>query len=329
MTTICSRRTSWRKTLGVTCALLALLALGHAASAAYPDKPVRIVVGFPAGGTTDLIARLMAKEMSEALGQPFVVENKPGAGSNIAAEQVARSPHDGYTLCFLAVTSAINQTLYPKLKFNLVDDFSPVALAAKVPNFLLVSPQSPFTSVSQLVAYAKAHPNKLAFASSGAGTSNHIAGELLKIQAGIDILHVPYKGSSQGLVDLIGEQVQLMFDNSALPYVQSGRLRALAVTTRERSPSAPTVPTMIEAGFPDFEASSWFGMVAPAGTSPDIIGKLNAAMVNSLDKPEVKAALDKLGAVGAKTTPAQFSTFIKSEVDRWAPVVRASGAKVE
>jgi tripartite-type tricarboxylate transporter receptor subunit TctC len=301
------------------------------AHAAYPDKPVRIVVGFSAGGTTDVIARIMAKELTESLGQSFVVENKPGAGSNIATDQVKRADPDGYTLLFVAVTSAINQTLYKNVNFDLTKDFTPVALGAKVPNILVVNPQVPVKSVQELVDYATKNPGKLAFASSGSGTSIHMAGELFKMQAGIDVLHVPYKGSAPAVTDLIGGQVQFMFDNmpSSWPHVQSGKLRALAVTTTERSKSAPDVPTMKEAGFANFDVSSWFGLIAPAGTPPEIVNTLNAAMVKALDKPDVQLSFEKLGAVGVKTTPAEFGQFIKSEVEGWAPVVKASGAKVD
>jgi tripartite-type tricarboxylate transporter receptor subunit TctC len=301
------------------------------AHAAYPDKPVRIVVGFSAGGTTDVIARIMAKELTESLGQSFVVENKPGAGSNIATDQVKRADPDGYTLLFVAVTSAINQTLYKNVNFDLTKDFTPVALGAKVPNILVVNPTVPVKSVQELVDYAKKNPGKLAFASSGSGTSIHMAGELFKMQTGIDVLHVPYKGSAPAVTDLIGGQVQFMFDNmpSAWPHVQSGKLRALAVTTTERSKSAPDVPTMKESGFANFDVSSWFGLIAPPGTPPEVVNKLNAAMVKALDKPEVQLSFEKLGAVGVKTTPAEFGQFIKSEVEGWAPVVKASGAKVD
>lgn len=214
------------------------------AQAAYPDKPVRIVVGFSAGGTTDVIARIMAKELTESLGQSFVVENKPGAGSNIATDMVQRAAPDGYTLLFVAVTSAINQTLYKNVTFDLTKDFTPVALGAKVPNILVVNPQVPVKTVQELVDYAKKNPGKLAFASSGSGTSIHMAGELFKMKAGIDVLHVPYKGSAPAITDLIGGQVQFMFDNmpSAWPHAQSGKLRALAVTTSDRSRARRTCP---------------------------------------------------------------------------------------
>ena len=311
--------------------LAAAFAFQAPAQAEYPDKPVRVIVGFSAGGTTDVIARIMSKELTQALGQSFVVENRPGGGSNIATDVAARAKPDGYTLLFVAVTSAINQTLYKNVNFNLMKDFTPVALGAKVPNILVVNPSVPVKSVKELVDYAKKNPGKLNFASSGSGTSIHMAGELFKQRAGIDVLHVPYKGSAPAVTDLIGGQVQFMFDNmpSAWPHAQSGKLRALAVTTAQRSPSAPDLPTMQESGFANFDVSSWFGLIAPAGTPPEVVNKLNAAMVKALDKPEVLKAYADLGAVAQKTTPAEFGAFIKSEVETWAPVVKNSGATVD
>lgn len=310
---------------------LGSMAIAASAQAAYPDKPVHIVVGFSAGGTTDVIARIMAKELTQALGESFVVENKPGAGSNIATDYVKRAKPDGYTLYFVAVTSAINQTLYRNVSFDLTKDFDAIALGAKVPNILVVNPKVPVKSVQELVDYAKANPGKLAFASSGSGTSIHMAGELFKMRTGLDLLHVPYKGSSPAVTDLIGGQVQLMFDNmpASWPHVKAGKLRALAVTTAQRSPSAPDLPTMQELGYDKFDVSSWFGLIAPAGTPPEVIEKLNAVMVKAQDNPEVKEAFAGLGAVGEKTTPEEFGAFIKSEIESWAPVVKASGAQVD
>ena len=312
-------------------ALVSLTSAGPAAAASYPDKPVRVVVGFSAGGTTDVAARIIAKELSDDLGQSFVVENKPGAGSNIGAELVARAKPDGYTLYMVAVTSTINQTLYKNLSFDIVKDFSPIALVIKVPNILVVNPSLPVKNVKELVAYVKAHPDKLSYASSGSGTSIHMAGELFKLRAGVDIPHIPYKGSAPALTDLIGNQVQLMFDNmpSAWPHVQAGKLRALAVTTAERSATAPELPTMMESGYDKFDVSSWFGLIAPKGTPPDVIAKVNASVQKALAKPDVQQRFKDLGAVTARTTPEQFGAFIKDEVDTWATVVKASGAKVE
>src|SRR5690606_8089052 len=235
------------------------------AFAAYPEKPIRLIVGFSAGGTTDVVARVLGKEVGDALGQPVVVENRPGAGSNIAAEAVARAEPDGYTLLMVAVTSAINHTLYKNLSFDLVKDFSPVALAVRVPNVLVVNPSVKANSVAELVELLKSKPGEVNFASSGSGTSIHMAGELFKLRADVDVTHIPYKGSANAVTDLIGGQVQYMFDNmpSAWPHVESGKLRALAVTTAERSQTAPDLPTMQESGFPDFDVSSWFGVIGP------------------------------------------------------------------
>lgn len=311
--------------------LLGGLGLGANAQAAYPDKPVRILVGFSPGGTTDVVARIVAKELSDELGQPFVVENRPGASSNIATEAVARAAPDGYTLLMVAVTSAVNQTLFKKLNFDLVADFAPMALAARVPNVLVVNPNVPAKDVKELVAYAKANPDKVSFASSGSGTSIHMAGELFKLETGLKTLHVPYKGSSPALTDLMGGQVQFMFDNmpSAWPHVQSGKLRALAVTTADRSASAPDLPTMIEAGFPNFDVSSWFGLLAPKGTPPEIVERINAAVNKAMAKPDVQERFAGLGAVPGSGSAADFQNFIKTEVDRWAKVVKASGATVD
>lgn len=298
------------------------------AQAAYPDKPVRLVVGFSPGGTTDIAARVVATELGNILKQSFVVENKPGAGSNLAAEHVVRAAPDGYTLFVIAVTSAINQTLYKNLNFDIVKDFAPVGLLIRSPNVLVVNPSLPVTNVKELVDYAKKNPGKLAFASAGTGGSTHMAGELFKLQAGIDMLHVPYRGSAPAMTDLIGGQVQLSFDNmpSAWQHVRTGKLRALAVTTKERSASAPNLPSMAESGFPQFDVSAWFGLVAPAGTPKDVIEKLNAAVNQVLAMPSVRERFDAMGAVAAPTTPEQFGQYIKSEVDIWGKVVTASGA---
>lgn len=319
------------KLLATAAALAGLTGFSAGAAAAYPDHPIRLVVGFSAGGTTDVVARIVGKEISQELGQPVVVENRPGAGSNIGTELVARAKPDGYTLYMVAVTSAINQTLYKNIKFNLVKDFAPVALAVKVPNVLVVNPKVPAHSVKELVAYAKANPGKLNFASSGSGTSIHMAGELFKQRAGVDILHVPYKGSAPAETDLMGGQVDMMFDNmpAAWPHVKAGKLRALAVTTAERSKTAPDLPTMEESGFPNFDVSSWFGVLAPAGTPADVVNKLNAAVEKAISKPDVQKRFTDLGAVAVKTTPAEFGEFIKSEVATWAKVVKASGATVD
>lgn len=309
----------------------AAAALPSSAAAAYPEQPIRLIVGFSAGGTTDVSARILAKEIGDALGQPVIVENRPGAGSNIASELVARAKPDGYTLYMVAVTAAINQTLYQNLRFDLTTDFEPIAHAVAVPNILVVNPGVPVNSVQELVDYAKANPGKLNFASSGSGTSIHMAGELFKQLADIDVQHIPYKGSAPAMADLIGGQVDYMFDNmpSAWPHVQGDALRALAVTTAERSEAAPDLPTMQESGFDTFSVSSWFGVMAPKGTPAEIVNTLNQAIQNALDDPQVQKNLADLGAVPVKSTPAEFGEFVKSEVEGWAPVVKGSGARVD
>ena len=311
--------------------LLAASALGARAQGAWPTKPVRIVVGFSAGGTTDVVARLMAKELTEALGQPFIVDNKPGGGSNIATDLVREAAPDGYTLLMMAVTSTINQTLYKNVKFKLERDFDGVVLCTKVPNILVVNPTVPAKTVKELIDWARANEGKVSYASSGSGTSIHMAGELFKLRTGLKTLHVPYKGSAPALTDLIGGQVQYMFDNmpSAWPHVQGGKLRALAVTTRQRSPSAPDVPTMEESGVAPFDVTSWFGLVAPKGTPKAVQDRINQVVNAAFDKPEIKQAYAKLGAIAEKNSPQDFSRFIHDEVNSWAPVVKASGAQVD
>ena len=314
----------------VTTAGSALAVSAHAQTA-YPTKTVRIIVGFSAGGSTDVVARLLAKELTEDLGQSFVVENKPGAGSNIATESVIRAPADGYTLLMMAVTNAINQTLYPNLKFDVTKELSPIALGAKVPNVLVINNAVPVKTVRELIVYAEKNPGTLNFASSGAGTSIHMTGELFKLQTKLDIAHIPYKGSSPALTDLVGGQVQLMFDNmpSAWPLVQAGKLRALAVTSPKRSPVAPELPTMAESGFIGFDVSSWFGLAAPTGTPTDIITKLNASVNKALGKAEVQKRLTDLGAITQPMSVAEFDQFVKSETASWAKVVKAAGVKAD
>ena len=311
--------------------LLAAVATGAFAQA-YPTKPIRIVVPFPAGGATDTLARAAAQKLTEAWGQPVVVDNRPGAGGNIGSELVAKAAPDGYTLEMGTVgTHAINASLYAKMPYDHVKDFAPVILVASVPNVLVVNPAVPANSVQELIAYAKANPGKLNFASSGSGTSIHLSGELFKVMAGVQMTHIPYKGSAPALQDLIGGQVQLMFDNlpPSLPQIKGGKLRALAVTSTVRAPALPDVPTVAEAGLPGFEASSWFGILAPAGTPPDIIAKLNAEIAKWLASPEAKERMLALGANAAGGSPEDFAKHIAAETVKWQKVVKASGAKVD
>jgi tripartite-type tricarboxylate transporter receptor subunit TctC len=312
------------------CALLAFPLLVAAQS--YPNRPVRLVVPFPAGGTTDILARAIAQKLSEALGQQFVVDNRPGAGGNIGADIVAKSAPDGYTLLMGTVgTQAINVSLYAKMPYDAAKDFTPVVLVAGVPNILVVNPSVPVHTVADLIKLAKDKPGAINFASSGNGTSIHLSGELFKVSTGVQMSHVPYKGSAPALTDLIGGQVQVMFDNlpSALPHVKAGKLRAVAVTSTKRAPALPDVPTIAESGVPGFEATSWFGILAPAGTPRDIVTKVNAEANKALQSPEMKEKLLSQGAEAAGNTPEYFGDYIKAETVKWAKVVKESGAKVD
>ncbi|MFO1412986.1 MAG: tripartite tricarboxylate transporter substrate binding protein [Burkholderiales bacterium] len=314
-------------------AALAALASLASAQAPYPVKPIRIVVPFPAGGTTDILARAVAAKLTETTGQAAVVDNRPGAGGNIGAELVAKSAPDGYTFLMGTVgTHAINPSLYAKLPYDHVKDFAPVILVAGVPNVLVVNPSLPVNSVQELIAYIKANPGKVNFASSGSGTSIHLSGELFKTMTGLQITHVPYKGSAPALQDLVGGQVQIMFDNlpSSLALIKGGKLKALAVTSAERSTALPDVPTVAEAGLPGFEASSWFGLLAPAGTPKEAIAKVNGEVAKWLATPEAKEKLASQGAIAASgLTPEDFQKHIAAETTKWAKVVKESGAKVD
>jgi tripartite-type tricarboxylate transporter receptor subunit TctC len=317
-------------------AVLTLFALTGTSEGApaqtYPDKPIRLVVPFPAGGTTDILARAVGQKLGEHLGQQVVVDNKPGAGGNIGSDIVAKSAPDGYTLVMGTVgTHAINASLYKKMPYDHIKDFVPVSLVALVPNILVVHPSVPANSVKELIAYAKANPGKLNFASSGNGTSIHLSGELFKTTAGVEMTHVPYKGSAPAVTDLLGGQVQLMFDNmpSALPHVKAGKLKALGVTTAKRFPAAPDIPAIAEAGVPGYEASSWFGVLAPAGTPKEIVNKLSSEIAKILQTPEIKERLLSQGAEPVGNTPDQFAAFIKAETAKWAKVVKESGATVD
>ena len=302
------------------------------AQAPYPHQPIRIVVPVPPGGATDIMARAVAQRLTEAWNAQVFVDNRPGAGGNVGAELVAKAPSDGYTLLMGTVgTHAINGSLYPRMPYDAMKDFAPIVLVAAVPNVLEVNPALPVNSVAELIAYAKANPGKLNFASSGSGTSIHLSGELFKVMAGVQMTHVPYKGSAPALTDLMGGQVQLMFDNlpPSLPQIKAGKLRALAVTTATRAPALPDVPTIAEAGLPGYESSSWFGLLAPAGTPRDIVVKLNAEIAGWLATPEAKEKLTAIGAIAMGGSPEDFAKHIAAETTKWAGVVKASGAKVD
>lgn len=312
-------------------ALLCIAAsIAHAQN--YPNKPVRMVVPFPPGGTTDILARAVGQKLSEAWGQLVVIDNRPGAGGNIGTDIVAKSAPDGYTLLMGTVgTHSINQSLYGKLPFDPIKDFAPVTLVASVPNVLVVNSTVEAKSVKELIALAKSKPGQLTFASSGNGTSIHLAGELFKAMTGTAMLHIPYKGSAPAITDLLGGQTNMMFDNlpSAMPHIKSGKLRALGVTSVNRSPALPDTPTIAETGIGGYDASSWFGVLAPAGTPKEVVAKIHADIVKALSAPDIKERLSSQGAEPVGNTPEQFSQHIRTESLKWAKVVKDSGAKVD
>ena len=315
---------------------LALAALPGGADAiaqVYPSKPIRFVVPYPPGGSVDIAARALGQKLSEAWGQPVVVDNRAGAGGNIGADLVAKSPADGYTLLMGAVaTHAINPTLYAKIPYDPVKDFTPVALVVQVPNILVVNPSVPAKSVKELIELARAKPGTLNFASGSTGSTGHLAGELFNTMADVKMVHIPYKGAAPAMADLLAGQVQLMFDNlaNALPNVKAGRLRALAVTTLTRSPAVPDLPTIAESGLPGFDLTTWFGVMVPAGTAPEIVAKLNAEIVRALATKDMHERLEKMGAEApTNNTPERFAAFIRTEAAKYAKVVKESGAKVE
>jgi tripartite-type tricarboxylate transporter receptor subunit TctC len=307
------------------------------AQGAWPTKPVRIVVPFPAGGTTDILARALAPELGRVFGQTFIVDNKPGAGGNLGAAEVARAAPDGHTLLMGTVgTHGINQSLYPKLPYDPVKDFAPITLVAGVPNVLVLNPAKAealkIASVPDLIRYAKANPGRLNMASSGNGTSIHLAGELFKSMTATYLLHFPYRGSGPAVLDLLGGTMDLMFDNlpSSLPHIKAGKLKALAVTSAQRSAALPELPTIAEAaGLKGYEASSWFGLLAPAGTPADVIGRVQQETAKALNTPALKERLLAQGAIPSGMSSAEFASMINAETKKWAQVVKTSGAKVD
>lgn len=309
-----------------------LLGGTSALAQAYPTKPVTIIVPFAAGGTTDILARIIGQALTAELGQSVVVDNRAGAGGNFGGQAAAKAAPDGHTLFMGTVgTHAINASLYKKMPFDPVKDFAPLTRVANVPNLLVANPAQPYKSVKDLIAYAKANPGKVNFGSSGNGSSIHLSGELFKSLAKVDMQHVPYKGSAPAVTDLMGNQIGIMFDNmpSAIQHVRSGSLVPLAVTTAKRSPELPNVPTIAEAGVPGYEATSWFGMFAPAGTPAPVLAKLNAAIVKVLAQPDVKKKINEQGAEVYSETPEQFAAFIQAESVKWGKVVKESGASLD
>ncbi len=318
-----------RKFLRLAAGAAALPAVSHFAWAqTYPTRPVRLVVGFPPGGGTDITARLIGQWLSERLGQQLVIENRPGAGSNIATEGVVRAAADGYTLLLVSAAHAINATLYDRLNYNFLRDIAPVAGVIRVPNLMEVNPSLPPKSVPEFIAYAKANPGKVNYASGGNGTAQHLAGELFKIMTGVDMVHVPYRGDAPALTDLIGGQVQVMFGNmpSSIEHIRAGKLRPLAVTTAARSEALPDLPPVGDF-VPGYEASTWQGLGAPGNTPAEIVDKLNKEINAALSDPKIKARLADLGGTVLSGSPADFGRLIADETEKWGKVIRAANIK--
>ena len=319
-------------TVCVFCSVFSGRALAENGVHAYPDRPVRWIVPFAPSGPTDLMSRAVAEKLSQRLGQQFVVDNRSGAGGNIGAEVVSKSAPDGYTLLIGHVgTHAINVTLYPKVGFDPVRDFTPITLIATLPLALVIHPAVPAKDVKELIAYAKAHPGQLNFASAGNGGPTHLTGELLKTSALIDIVHVPYKGNAAALLDLVAGRVQMMFSNmlTSMPQVRAGKLRAIGISSAKRSPQAPDLPTIAESGLPGFSAVPWYGVLGPAGLPRDIVNKLNSEIMRALAQTDMQERFVAQGIDLQSSSPEQFGALIKSEVVKWRKVVREAGAKVD
>ena len=310
---------------------VALIQAGAATAQAYPTKPLRLIVPQSAGGSTDQVARPLAQQMGAALGQSVIVDNRPGAGSVIGTDVVAKAAPDGYTLLAVAASFSMSPSLYKNLPFDPVRDFAPISLLSSLPNILVVHPSLPVKSVKELIAFAKARPGQLNFGSSGMATGTHMSMELLKHMTGITMVHVPYKGGAPSVTALISGEVQVTFAtiSTALPHVKSGRLRALAVSTARRSPAAPEVPTIAESGVPGYDYASWIGLLAPAKTPTTIVARLNAEAVKALQTSEIKAILAVEGSEPVGNSPGQFAAALKTEVARWAQVVKAAGIKAD
>jgi tripartite-type tricarboxylate transporter receptor subunit TctC len=316
----------------LTLSVFALLTAHFNAAAAtdYPTRPVHWIVAFPAGGANDTVARLIGQYLSERLGQPFIIENKAGAGGNIGTQAALGAPPDGYTLLFVAPHNVINATLYKKLPFDFLRDVTPIAGLARTPNVMEVNPAVPAKTVAEFIAYAKANPGKINMASAGTGTAIHLSGELFMAMTGVKLVHVPYRGGAPALNDMIGGQVQVMFDNlpSSIAHIHSGKLRALAVTTPARSAAMPDVPTVAET-VPGYDASIWYGVGAPKGTSPEIVERLNKAFSAALSDPRIKARLADLGCAPMPMSATEFGALLAVETEKWAKVIHFSGASVD
>jgi tripartite-type tricarboxylate transporter receptor subunit TctC len=320
-----------RQFLHLAAAAVALPVVPGVASAeAWPLRPVRIVVGYAAGGVNDILARLLGKQLSDRLGQPVVVENKPGAGSNIATETVVRSPADGYTLLMVSAANAINATLYEKMSFNFLRDIAPVAGIGRASNVLVVHPSFPAATVPEFITYAKANPGRISMASAGVGSPQHVGGELFKMMAGVDMVHVPYRGGAPALADLIGGQVQVYFSSTAssIEYIKAGKIRPLGVTSAKRSVALPDIPAIAEF-IPGFEASAWYGLGAPKGTAAEVVDRLNREVAAALANPALSQRLTEFGVLPITGTAAEFGVMLEEETGKWGKVVKFAGIKPE
>jgi tripartite-type tricarboxylate transporter receptor subunit TctC len=324
-----ARTRRWRLAVALLAIALATGSAPASAADAWPARPIRWIVPFAPGGSTDTTARLIAPKLRAALGQPIVIDNRPGVAGNLGTELAATAPPDGYTILFATVANAINQSLYPELRFSIERDFAPVGLLVKLPNVLEVNLDLPVTTVGELIAYARAHPGALNFGSGGTGTSLHLSGELFMRMTGINMVHVPYRGVPAAMADMIAGQVQLMFDNlpDSIAQIRAGRVRALAVTSATRAPALPELPTVAEAGVPGYEASAWFGVMVPAKTPPAVIARLNREIGAALAAPEIAQRLATLGEVPAAGTPEAMAAFLHDEIAKWAKVVDFADAK--
>ncbi|MBD9402301.1 tripartite tricarboxylate transporter substrate binding protein [Comamonas sp. CMM02] len=321
-----------RHVIGVVCAALCAAAASPLAWANdYPNKPVKLVVPYPPGGPTDIVARVVAQKLQEQMGQSFFIENRPGAGANIGAEAVARSPADGYTLVVATTAHAINPSLFAKLSYSITKDFASISQLTSGPLVIVTNPATPANNVKELIALAKSKQGGLNYASSGNGQSTHLSAELFNAMGGVKMAHVPYKGSAPALTDVMGGQADLMFDTmlSSMPHVKAGKLKALAVTSSQRSPSAPGIPTVAESGLPGYEAIAWNGLLAPAGTPKEVVDRLSAELKKVLDNPEVAQRFEAQGFAAAWSTPTAYAGFLQAEVDKWGKVVKASGARID
>jgi len=320
-----------RPWIGLACAVACVAASGLAMAQDYPNRPVKLVVPYPPGGPTDIVARVVAQKLQEQMGQPFVIDNKPGAGANTGAEAVARSTPDGYTLLVATTAHAINPSLFSKLSYQLLKDLAPVSQLTSGPLVIVANPALPAQNIQELIALAKGKSGGLNFGSSGNGQSTHLSAELFSAMAGIKMSHVPYKGSAPALTDVMAGQTDLMFDTmlSAMPHVKAGKLKALAITSSQRSPVAPHLPTVAESGLPGYEAIAWNGLLAPAGTPKEVVARLNAELKKVLENPDVRQRFEAQGFAASWNSPATFGSFLQAEVDKWAKVVQVSGAKID